>query len=82
MTYSIVWLPGAMTAYRRMRGADPAGAKRMASAIGELASEPRPESSNALGQTSFRRLRLDNYRVLYEVTEETVFVMHVGRVHG
>ncbi len=82
MTYSVVWLPGAMTAYRRMRTADPAGAKRMALAIGALASDPRPSNSNALGRTGFRRLRLENYRILYEITEETVLVMHLGSVHG
>jgi mRNA-degrading endonuclease RelE of RelBE toxin-antitoxin system len=47
MTYSVIWLPEAMT---------------------------------ALGGTSFRRLRLDRYRVLYEVTEDMIRVMHVGRV--
>jgi hypothetical protein len=32
------------------------------------------------GGTSFRRLRLDRYRGLYEVTEDMIRVMHVGRV--
>jgi mRNA interferase RelE/StbE len=82
MTYTVVWLPEAMTAYRRLRATDPEGAKRMALAVGELASNPDPDGSSALGGTSFRRLRLDNYRVLYEVSGETIRVMHVGRVPG
>ena len=48
--------------------------------VAALAAEPRPEGSSGLGETNFRRLRLDQYRVLYEVTPDTVRVMHVGRV--
>jgi mRNA interferase RelE/StbE len=80
MTYSVIWLSEAMTGYRLLRAADPDGAKRIAKAIAALAVDPRPAESNALGRTSFRRLRLDRYRVLYEVTEDMVRVMHVGRV--
>jgi mRNA interferase RelE/StbE len=80
MTYSVIWLSEAMTAYRLLRASDPDGAKRIAKAIAALALDPNPAESNALGRTSFRRLRLDRYRVLYEVTEDMVRVMHVGRV--
>lgn len=80
MTYTVVWLPEAMTAYRVLRMADPDGAKRISKAIAALAVESHPTESNALGGTSFRRLRLDRYRVLYEVTEDMIRVMHVGRV--
>jgi mRNA interferase RelE/StbE len=69
-----------MLAYRRLRAADPEGAKRIARAVGSLSAAPRPPESSALGGTSFRRLRLGNYRVLYEISGTTVRVMHVGRV--
>jgi mRNA-degrading endonuclease RelE of RelBE toxin-antitoxin system len=69
-----------MTAYRVLRMADPDGAKRISKAIAMLAVDSHPAESNALGGTSFRRLRLDRYRVLYEVTEDMIRVMHVGRV--
>ena len=82
MTYSVIWLPEAVTSYRRLRTTDPDGAKRIAKAVAALAADPRPGESNALGGTSYRRMRLDRYRVLYEVADETVRVMHVGRAIG
>jgi mRNA interferase RelE/StbE len=49
MTYSVIWLPEAVTAYRRLRATDPDGAKRIAKAVAALAADPRPAESNALG---------------------------------
>jgi mRNA-degrading endonuclease RelE of RelBE toxin-antitoxin system len=80
MTLAVVWLPEAMTAYRTLRAADPEGASRISYAVAMLGEHPWPEGSNALGDTAFRRLRLDQYRVLYELVPGTVRVMHVGRV--
>jgi hypothetical protein len=77
----IVWLPGAMTAFRALREEDPEGAALIAGAIAALRTEPRPEHSTALGKTEFRRLRVERYRVLYELTADSVRVMHVGSVH-
>jgi hypothetical protein len=42
MTYTVVWLPEAMTAYRVLRMADPDGAKRISKAIAALAVESHP----------------------------------------
>jgi mRNA interferase RelE/StbE len=53
MTYSVIWLPEAMTAYRVLRTADPDGAKRVAKAIAALAVDSHPAESNALGGTSY-----------------------------
>ena len=82
MSYRVIWLPEAMVAYRQLRTVDPDGTKRIARVIAALATDPHPAGSNALGGTSFRRLRLDRYRVLYEVADDTIRVMHVGRVIG
>jgi mRNA interferase RelE/StbE len=82
MTYPVIWLPEAMTAYRQLRASGPDGAKRIEKAVAALAVDPRPAESNALGGTNFRRIRLDGYRVLYEVADDMVRVMHVGRVIG
>jgi mRNA interferase RelE/StbE len=79
-TAAVVWLPGAMTAYRAVRAADPEGARRISRAVALLAGDPCPRASTALGSTAFRRLRLDRYRVLYEVESGTVSIMHVGAV--
>jgi mRNA interferase RelE/StbE len=80
MSYPVIWLTGAIASYRRLRAEDPDGAKRVASVIGGLAFDPYPAESNALGGTAFRRIRLDRYRVLYEVKDTEVRIMHVGRV--
>jgi mRNA-degrading endonuclease RelE of RelBE toxin-antitoxin system len=77
----IVWLPGAMTAFRKLREDDQEGATLIANAVAALPAEPRPANSTALGDTEFRRLRVERYRVLYELTASTVRVMHVGSVH-
>jgi mRNA interferase RelE/StbE len=68
-----------MNAYRSVRVRDPEGARHIAHVIAALAAEPQPEGSSSLGETDFRRLRLGQYRVLYEVTPDSVRVMHVGR---
>ena len=80
MSYAVIWLTEAMTSYRSLRAADPDGAKRIASTIAGLAADPCPAESDALGRTNFRRIRLDRYRILYEVSDTAVRVMHVGRV--
>src|ERR1035441_7496413 len=82
MPLAVVWLPAAMNAYRSLRVTDPEGASYIARRIAALAAEPRPEGSSCPGETDFSRLRLGQYRVLYEVTLDTVRVMHVGRVFG
>jgi mRNA interferase RelE/StbE len=69
-----------MTAYRSVRDADPDGARLISRAVALLAGDPCPGESTALGGTPYRRLRLDRYRVLYEVSRGTVSVMHVGFV--
>jgi mRNA-degrading endonuclease RelE of RelBE toxin-antitoxin system len=70
-----------MTAYRTLRDDDPEGATLVANAIAALRTEPRPPNSRALGKTEFRRLRVDRYRVLYELTSDAIRIMHVGSVH-
>jgi mRNA-degrading endonuclease RelE of RelBE toxin-antitoxin system len=69
-----------MAAYRTLRADDPEGARHILRAVTQLEDDPCPPGSTALGTTSFRRLYLDSYRVLYEVNAETVSVMHVGTV--
>jgi hypothetical protein len=42
MTYTVVWLPDAMSAFRRLRAADRDGAKQVSAAVAALATDPRP----------------------------------------
>jgi len=71
-----------MSAFRRLRAADRDGAKQVSAAVAALAADPRPEGSTALGRSGFHRMRLGDYRVLYEVDDAalTVYVINVGAV--
>lgn len=69
-----------MAAYRVLRSADPDGARRVSCAVAALRDDPCPQASTALGASGFWRLRLDAYRVLYEIVPGSVRVLHVGRV--
>src|SRR5487761_1359072 len=55
MSFALDWLPEAVSAYRRLRAADPEGPKRIASVVAGLAADPYSPESTPLGGTSFRR---------------------------
>lgn len=82
MTYTVVWMVEAMASFRRLRAEDPAGAALVAAVVRDLANDHRPPNSRGLGETTFRRLRVESYRVLYEIDEPTgsVAILSVGRV--
>ena len=54
--------------------------ERLKEAIGKLADEPRPPGCRKLTGREGWRLRVGDYRVIYEVNdrEQTVVVLHVG----
>lgn len=58
---------------------DPQGIRAVLDAIDRLADDPRPAGSFPYGSPDLRRLRIGRYRVLYEITEETVAVRHMAR---
>jgi mRNA-degrading endonuclease RelE of RelBE toxin-antitoxin system len=80
MTYTIVWRPEPVAALRSLRRQDPDAAKALVAAVGSLAADPRSVSSKPLASGRFWRLRLDDLRVLYEVSDETVtvYIIKVG----
>jgi mRNA interferase RelE/StbE len=51
-------------------------------AIDLLADEPRPGGTAEYGSPDLRRMHVGRYRVLYEITEETItiVIIHVGRI--
>ncbi|MEV1079453.1 type II toxin-antitoxin system RelE/ParE family toxin [Streptomyces sp. NPDC050211] len=81
MTYSVVWEHHAMNEFRRLRSADPVGAKATAAAVRALADDPHPASARALGGSGYYRLRVGSWRVLYRPNADTVtvHVLKVGR---
>ncbi|TET69067.1 MAG: type II toxin-antitoxin system RelE/ParE family toxin [Candidatus Zixiibacteriota bacterium] len=77
MTYSLFILPRA----QKELGKLPTGAyKRVREAVYRLGEDPRPKDSRKLTGREGWRIRVGEYRVIYEVDEkeETVLVLHVG----
>jgi mRNA interferase RelE/StbE len=56
---------------------DPDGVREMLDAVARLAEEPRPAGSLPYGSPDRRWLRIGRYRVMYDITAETV--SHLGR---
>ncbi len=77
----MVWEHLAMQEFRRLREADPVGAKACAAAIRVLAEEPRPGEARALGGSGYYRLPVGDWRVLYRPDDAsvTVYVVKVGK---
>ena len=53
--------------------------REMLDAVAQLADEGRPAGSFPYGSPDRRRLRIGRYRVMYDITAETVSVWHLGR---
>ncbi len=81
MAYAIEFKPAAVRDLKRL---PVAAAKRLARAIDRLSSDPRPRGLKKLkgkGDHVFYRLRVGDYRVIYQVEEERVVVL-VVRIAG
>jgi len=61
---------------------DPQGMRAALNAIDQLAGDPRPAGSFPYGSPDLRRLRVGRYRILYEITNDTVAIRHIARVTG
>ena len=51
----------------------------MLDAIDRLAADPRPAGSFPYGSPDMRRMPVGRYRMLYELTGDTVAVRHIAR---
>jgi mRNA interferase RelE/StbE len=58
---------------------DPAGIREVLDTIDRLADDPRPDGSFPYGSPDLRRMPVGRYRVLYELTGDTVAVRHIAR---
>jgi mRNA interferase RelE/StbE len=68
-------------AQRALRGADRPVQRRLVNAMADLASDPRPHGVKALkGQHGLLRIRVGDYRVVYEVRDRelVVYVVTLG----
>jgi mRNA interferase RelE/StbE len=77
MTYAIAILRRAQKELQRLPRAD---YERVHDAIRALADEPRPPGCLALTGRDGWRIRVGNYRVIYEIndTQHLVTILHVG----
>lgn len=78
MTYRITFARGAAKTFR---GLHPQVSGRLKAAIQELAEDPRPPGSLQLnGGDGELRIRVGDYRVIYDVEEDelVVLVLRVG----
>lgn len=78
MSYTIEWKSSARKELRKL---DPPVRRRVIEAVTELGDEPRPASSVTLiGSPGWRRIRIGNYRVVYEVRDDSlvVLILRVG----
>ena len=73
----VVWRHGALTSARRFM-ADQAGIRALNQAVAGLADHPEPPDAFVRGK--YRRLRVGNYRVLYEVEADAVTIVRVDKV--
>ncbi len=81
MTYTIVWADEAFAAAQTYMTDDPDGLAQVFDAVDLLASEARPPGAFTWGVDRYR-IHLGRYRVIYEITEQTVTieVIHLGRI--
>lgn len=78
MAFSVVLKPAA---FRDLRKLPEEARRRVAVRIDALASDPRPPGSEALkGEPGLYRLRVGDYRILYQLDGKAclILVIHVG----
>jgi mRNA-degrading endonuclease RelE of RelBE toxin-antitoxin system len=75
LLYETAWFD----AFRDLAAVDRTTARRVMVAVNTLARDPEPPGSVHWGDSSFYRLHVGDYRVLYEVDDDTVRVWSLGR---
>ncbi|MGW3648156.1 type II toxin-antitoxin system RelE family toxin [Streptomyces sp. NPDC000878] len=81
MTYEIIFEPHALDAAAQFLNEDPSGLSLVLDTIDKLATDPRPAGSIPYGSRDIRRLRINDYRVLYFIDQEAIHILvtHLSR---
>lgn len=87
MSHTVIWDEPALNAAARFLKDDPDGLRQVLDATDLLVDDPRPEGSAAYGSPDLRRMHVGRYRIMYEITEDTVtkektvtiVIIHLGR---
>ena len=77
MSYSVLILPRAQ---RELASLPQSAYERLKAAIGQLTETPRPQGCLKLRGRDGWRIRVGDYRIIYEIEDGTrrVIVLHVG----
>ena len=75
---SITWSPSAS---KQLQKLDPQTQRLVAAAIDMLAINPRPPASSRLRNSPNMRVRVRNYRVIYEIRDNVLLVKVVRIGH-
>ena len=79
MTYRVILAPSAA---RQLRKLDPQARRRVQAAVDLLAEDPRPPAATRLvGGAGEWRVRIGDYRVVYEIEDERLLVLVVAVGH-
>ena len=79
MSRQVIWEAQAIDQAAGFLHDDPDGVREMLDAVAGLVDDPRPAGSFPYGSPDRRRLSIGRYRVMYDITAETVSVWHLGR---
>ncbi|WP_405586244.1 type II toxin-antitoxin system RelE/ParE family toxin [Streptomyces sp. NBC_01190] len=74
MRYTIIWESSATETLKRLRQRDGEAVRPLVQAINNLATNPEPPESSKLGGTNNRRLRVGDYRAMYQIDGERIAV--------
>lgn len=80
MTRPIVWSERGINAAAGFLTDDPQGVRQLLKTVDHLADDPKPADSLEYGSPGLRRLRAGRYRILYEIDDDAITVIHVGRL--
>lgn len=82
MSYSVTWTERAISAGSGFLADDPKGLAQVFEVVDGLADDPRPLGAFPYGSADLLRIRVNRYRILYEIdpVAQAITVLHVGRV--
>ena len=79
MAYTVLVSPAARRDVKRIHGPS---RRRIADAIDDLANDPRPQGCTKLaGEEELYRLRIGDYRVIYQIEDDRLIVLVVRVGH-
>ncbi|MCX4584552.1 type II toxin-antitoxin system RelE/ParE family toxin [Streptomyces sp. NBC_01481] len=74
MRFTIIWERKAAEGLRHLKARDGDAVRPLTQAINALAVDPEPPTSNKLGGTNMRRLRVGRYRATYSIDGSRVAI--------